>query len=558
MQRLIKRREAIFVRGPVYFLERALLFSFCVHGIAMLAMLCFLLAGLPGGPNDGAARMAYVASSPWLWRLGWFSWQLTALSDLLISLALLRIRWGLVAILTVVMVVAGMVPDQMGQVLWMTRGVELAQQGSLAAYSQFEAMVFGWISVYGGTFYTLAAVGWTWWFVTQGEVRGVRQVGGGSILNGGPPQGGRPYGRWLYRGTGGVGQGEWGWTRSLTIYSIMLWGLFAFLSIDPLLPVMLRLPAVWIAGGNALGFVLLLAWFVLVTEMVLRQRRPDQMAGRYAPWRYHRGSLGRVLDLIGNSRFLRTLGEYVPVPAFLSDITDVIYVNYIVEASELEQYVPAGLELQRLGPDGRYAFFTFLTYSNGHFGPRFFGKLRKLLPSPVQSNWRIHVRDPRTDKKGIFFVATVIGNPVVALGARVFAEGMPMHVPRGSGIYSDKDGNVSMYLDSGKGSAPDVQVILRRMDERPEQGPWSVCFASYEEMLAYCVPQDRAFSSQPWYGRVTRQEIKLGIPLDICQPLEGKVYSRAAQRFVGDAEPFCFYVANVNFRLEGEMYEPMA
>ncbi len=34
-------------RGPQLFLERTLLFSFCIHGVAMLAMVFFLLAGLP-------------------------------------------------------------------------------------------------------------------------------------------------------------------------------------------------------------------------------------------------------------------------------------------------------------------------------------------------------------------------------------------------------------------------------------------------------------------------------------------------------------------------------
>jgi hypothetical protein len=76
-------------------------------------------------------------------------------------------------------------------------------------------------------------------------------------------------------------------------------------------------------------------------------------------------------------------------------------------------------------------------------------------------------------------------------------------------------------------------------------------------MLAYCVPQDRAFSSQPWYGRVTRQEIQLDIPLDACKSLEGHVSSRAASRFVGDATPFCFFVANVHFRFEQETYTPL-
>jgi hypothetical protein len=512
---LPKQLKVRFVRSSIFFLERALLFSFCIHGIAMLAMLFFLLPGLPGGPNESAARMTYVANAPWLWRLGWFPWQLTALSDLLVSLALLRMRWRFAAILTVLLVGAGIVPDQMGQVLWMTRGVTLAQQGTLALYSQFEATVFFWIGVYGGACYTLAAVGWTWCFATQGE---------------------------------------WQWTRGLTIYSVALWSLFAFLSVNPLLSSRLHLLPLWIAEGNALGFVLLLIWFALVTEMVLRHTRPDQAVGRFAPWHHPRAGLGRIFDLIGNSRFVRTLCEYVPIVAFLSDITDVIYVNYIVEASKLEPFVPAGLELQRLGADERYTFFTFLTFKHGHFGPRFLGKVRKLLPSPVQTNWRIYVRDPRTGKQGVFFVSNACGSTLVALGARLFAEGMPMHVLHASGIDADKDGKVSLYLDGGKGSTPDAQATLQRLDERPAQGPWSLCFASYEEMLAYCVPQDRAFSSQPWYARVTRQEITLDIPLDACKPLEGKVYSHTAYKFVGDATPFCFFVANVHFRFEQEIY----
>jgi hypothetical protein len=512
---LLKRGNARFAISSITFLERALLFSFCIHGIAMLTMVFFLLPGLPGGPNGNAARMTYVASAPWLWRLGWFPWQLTALSDLLISLALLRIRRQFVALLSVLLVGVGIVPDQMGQVLWMTRGIVLAQHGNLALYSQFEATVFFWIGVCGGTCYTLTAIGWTWSFATQVK---------------------------------------WQWTRGLTIYSAVLWSLFVFLSINPLLPSRLHLSPLWIAAGNALGFVLLLTWFALVAEMVMRDTRPDQAVGRNAPWHHPRAGLGRIFNLIGNSRFVRSLCEYIPTVAFLSDITNVIYVNYIVEASKLEQLVPAGLELQRLGADGRYTLFTFLTFKHGHFGPRLLGKVRKLFPSPVQTNWRIYVRDPRTEKEGVFFVSNACDSTLVALGARLLAEGMPMHVLRASGIYADMDGKVTLYLDGGKGSAPDAQAILQCQNEQPEQGPWSLCFASYEEMLAYCVPQDRAFSSQPWYSRLTRQEIKLDIPLDACKPLEGIVYSRMARKFVSEATPFCFFVANVSFRFEQEIH----
>src|SRR5688572_26868813 len=71
------------------FLERALLFALFAHALAMLSMALLLLPGMPGGGTaSDADRVAYIANRPWLWRLGWFPWQLTALSDVLLGLAL--------------------------------------------------------------------------------------------------------------------------------------------------------------------------------------------------------------------------------------------------------------------------------------------------------------------------------------------------------------------------------------------------------------------------------------------------------------------------------------
>src|SRR5215472_12738159 len=129
-----KKRETTSPARSGRFLERALLFSFVVHGIAMLAMVLLLLPGMPGGPNDSMARMAYVAAHPWLWRLGWFPWQLTALSDVLIALALVATRWipRLPAVLTLLITLLAIIPDQAGQAIWVTRGVALAQMGNAA------------------------------------------------------------------------------------------------------------------------------------------------------------------------------------------------------------------------------------------------------------------------------------------------------------------------------------------------------------------------------------------------------------------------------------------
>ena len=82
------------------------------------------------------------------------------------------------------------------------------------------------------------------------------------------------------------------------------------------------------------------------------------------------------------------------------------------------------------------------------------------------------------------------------------------------------------------------------------------CFRSFEAFLAYAVPQDRALATEPWHPRVTRQEIDLGIPLAVCERLEGEVTSRAAIAIVGPgAEPVCFRVPEVAFEFTTEEYD---
>jgi len=504
---------------PARFLERALLFSFVVHGVGMLSMALLLLPGMPGGGVvDDPARLRYIAGHPWLWRLGWIPWQLTALSDRLIAAALLRTSWipKLPALLTALVTVAAVLPDQAGQIAWMTRGLDLAASGDAPAYFAYESRIFEWTAVWGGTLYTFGALGWTWCFAAGGA-----------------------------------------WSRGLTALSAVVWPLFLVVNAGPLLPASARPSAAFVAGGNAAGFVLLQLWFALVTERVLRRTRPDAGSGRWAPWRHPRPAPGLLLDPIANSRFLRALTELPPTLAFDSDITDVVYVNYLAEAAALEPLVPPGLQLQRVGPDGGHAVFTFLTFRHGHFGPRLLGPLRKLLPSPIHTNWRIHVRDPRSGLEGIHFVTNAISSTPHALGARMMSEGMPMHVLAAAELRAE-NGAVALRLDPGSGSAPDAEAELRECPAAPATGPWSAAFSSWGEMLACVVPQDRALSTQPWHGRVTRQEIRLEIPLAACRPLVGKVASRAAAPWVKGAQPFCFRVEKVAFRFDSEGYSPLA
>ena len=323
--------------------------------------------------------------------------------------------------------------------------------------------------------------------------------------------------------------------------------------------------SVWLLGAGACaprhGAFFVPLFLLVLAEIVLHRARPFESYGRLARWR-HPLRLARPLDAIANSRVCGMLFEPLPEVTMRSDITDVVYVNYLVPVAAAEALVPPGLELQRLGPNGKYALFTFLTYRHGHFGFAFLGPLRRLLPSPVQTNWRIHVRDPRTKHEGIYFLTNAITSTLPALAARMTTEGMPMHVLARGEVRRDEAGALTIALEPGRGTAPDAEIALRPAAAPPAlTGSWAECWPDWRAFLAYCVPQDRAMSSQPLrgaHGRVSRQEIDLGIPLDACVPLEGTVRSRAARAIAGDAAPLCFYVPSVAFTFSVEAHDSRA
>ncbi len=494
-------------------IERAVVYNFAIHGIAIVAMVVLLLPMMPGGvATSELARIAAIAEHPWRFRLGWLPWQLCAVSDLYLAVAMVRTAWlprG-AALAVLLLTVAAVIPDQYAQALWITRGVELAA-GDPSAYLAFEHAIFPLTAAWAALGYTFAALGWTACFARAGT-----------------------------------------WSRALTVLSVPLWLVMLVATCAPLLP---SPPSPrFVSTANGIGFVLLQLWLGLVAEQVLRRRRPFEAHGRLARWRHPaRNPLARLADVVANSRLCAMILEPLPQFAMRSDVTDIVYVNYLVDAERVTSLVPPGLELQRLGPDGKYALFTHLTFRHGHFGLALMGPLRRFTASPVQTNWRIHVRDPRTGYAGIYFVTNAIARTLPALAARLLTEGMPMHVPLRAVIEStDK---LRVTVDPGSGSAPDLALALAPCDPPVFTGAWAACWPDYAAFLAYCVPQERALSSQPQKHRISRQEITLGIPFEMCKPVSGSVESRAARAIAGDAEPLCFHVASGSFLFTGERHD---
>lgn len=498
------------------FLEAALFWAFVIHFVATVTMGTLLLPALPGAINADAERVAYIAKYPIVWNLGWLPWHLCALSDLVLAVAMVRTKWipKLPAIITLILTVAAVAVEQPAEFLWNFEGARVAQvcmaSGSIEAYLDLENEVFPLVGSIAAIIYAFMAMGWSWCFAAAGT-----------------------------------------WNRFLTWFSALTWSLLLCTASAPLLPDSVRPSLLVIGIGNAVGFNLMAIWFIAVMEAVLRRSRRDEDYGRMALWKYPRvDSIGSLFTVIGNSRFLRYAGEWIPSVAMISDIEDVIYVNYLVDANAVEAMVPVGLELQRLGPEKNFALFSALTYRHGHFGPRFFGPLRKLMPSPVQSNWRIHVRD-YNGVEGIFFVATIVTSAAVSLCGRLLCDGVPMHVAETGSVTADGDETFRVVLNPGSGSAPDMMASLKSASTPHLTGAWQECFTDFDGFLRYCVPQDRAMSTQGWYQQITRQEINLGIPLADCQPLDGEVNSNFITKLFGaDVKPICFRVPTVKFAFE--------
>lgn len=488
-----------------------------VHVAAMLAMPLVLARFLPGGGiDDPAERVRLIAEHPWLFRLGWLPWQLTALIDFIFAVTLVRARYlpRALTVPTLLMTLAAIAPDQYAQAIWVTRGVELAQTAPLAEYLQWESFTFDLTAGWGATGYTLGTL------VMLAAFYRARV-----------------------------------WSKALTRATLVFSVAMIPAAVAPLLPPAARPPAQVVVVLNALGFCVLLLLYAVMLEVILRRRIGDEAHGRWAPWRSPRqGLLARALDAVAGSRFFYALLEPVPVFAMASDITDVIYVSYLVDAAKLEPFVPPGLELQRLGPASDKAVFTFLTYRHGSFGFQFLGPLRRLSPSAIQTNWRIHVREPHTKREGISFVTNAIDHTAQALGARLFSEGMPMHVFERAELKREGDA-LTLELHRGQGSAPDARVHVERRAQRTLPADWAQVFGSFDAMLQYVVPQNRALSSQPHKGRITRQEIDLPIALEDCALAEGTVESEAARAIIGDARPLCFHVPRVSFLFSEEVHE---
>lgn len=283
---------------------------------------------------------------------------------------------------------------------------------------------------------------------------------------------------------------------------------------------------------------------------------PLAVAARY---RHPTGGVrGRLMGaLVGCSHWTawrRWLMARVPMPALASDVADVVYMTWWVEVGLLPA-PPSGFRYW--ASEGRTPF-TILTYRHGSFGPALLGRLRRLLPSPLQSNWRWYLQregDPAEAMPVVLFARNVMDSLPHVAGARLLSDAMQPHLAAAF-MHRREEGHFLTCIDPGDGSAPILRASLRDADSALNDAAWWLgAFGSREQAWAFLACQDEALAVAP-DGRLALTRIDLPVDLTQVQALfaeRGGIDCPLLDEMGGDVNrAFCFLLPRVPFRVVSE------
>jgi hypothetical protein len=270
------------------------------------------------------------------------------------------------------------------------------------------------------------------------------------------------------------------------------------------------------------------------------------------------GGLGRLAELIANSQTLpplrRAVMSRLPFLKLESDITNVVYLTWLVPASLCEAFVPPGLRLwQRDG----LTPFTILTYQHGHFGPSALRFLRRVFPSPLQSNWRLYLDkapEGAPPVRTVLFLKNVMNSVVYSLGTRVFSDALLTHLAA-EFVHRCQGDLFCTEFTPGSGSSPSLACTVRRSPVQSLSPRFTSMFGSWPNAIEFLACQDAAVAHVERAKRLAFAEIEL--PIDLSCVFAAEVSGRSPEcSMLSDLRPvegpMCFVIPSVRFRALSE------
>ena len=510
------------------------------HGLSLVGTGLWLVPGL-SPEHSVAERAAYIASHVTWWRLGWLLWQLSAASDAWVAVALIgwtralgneraqRWAWWGAGFLLV-----AIVPEQYSET-----SLVLSFPSATGARWLEQLIQYMWLlGTWTNTGYTLMTACWLLALRSLAEPARVEPSAGVAA--------------------GPIRAGVWPrWAEALLLSVFLASSFTNHLAWDPRAGIE-RVGAFQLTSLlNALAFAGLLLLGVALAmhagELQARDTRPgpDTQQPRWPVGRAHLGAwLARLAGSPGLRDLARVLQSWLPFPELRSNVGDVLYLNWLGAADLLEARLDERLRVQRFGDR---TVLSILVYRHGHFGPRFLGPLRKLLPSPIQCNVRAYLEAPASN---VVFLANAIDHSAYFCGARLFCDGLPVHLLE-SARFDSTGGTIDTALTPGQAVALHLRARAETTTDRTLPPSFSEHFADFQTAIAYLVPQNAALSAQYTTGQWCASHIVVGAQLDgarpcrLIAPLE---LGPPLAEIIDQAEPFVFLLQGVQFEVLGETH----
>lgn len=273
--------------------------------------------------------------------------------------------------------------------------------------------------------------------------------------------------------------------------------------------------------------------------------------------------LARAIEPLLNSSLIRRSRRaffgFLPFPTLRSDVRDIIYATWLIPTHRAQALAPPGIALAERD---KKTPLTILSYRHGHFGPRWLGALRRLLPSPLQSNWRLYVTSVHgsmTSEPTVLFIANIFDRLAHVAGSRLLSDALPAHLA-GRFTHRRDEGGWLTELSSGGGSAPEMTLRVEAVPDDVVPADIAAWFGGVGPPYATLCLQDAAVVRVPNDDRVAAARIDLPIDVATVRPLAVTAYSPGPLLTALGATdtPWCFHVPAVRFTVLGERLLPRA
>ncbi len=264
--------------------------------------------------------------------------------------------------------------------------------------------------------------------------------------------------------------------------------------------------------------------------------------------------LARWLNSPGVRDIFRMIGKVARTPVLQSDIRNVLYLNWLVPTERVSALLPKGMEVD--SHDGKTAI-SILTHQHGGFGPRILRPLRRCLPSPFQSNWRLYLKPEPGRDGSIYFVKTCLNSFAHVVGSRLMSDGLPSHMT-GDFKFSIAEQQGHLLIDSMGGSAPDLELEFDLSGrDTGVSAAWASRFGDWNACVDYLVSQNRAVDSLR--GWASHLESFIDIPINVADAVPVQASLISSCELLTDLltdeedEVFAFLIPAVDFKFLGEV-----